>query len=158
MTERKNRSMNQITLDFLYEWKPICQEKEKIYFFPNSISSYMRKQYCFPAIYRWNIYKNESEDQQTFYIGEAQELCPQRINGYLNPGPSQKTNQRVNAELMIFLARGYQVSLDFLHIENFICDQCTYTAQGLEDKYFRRLIEELMVLKAHQAGYQLINL
>jgi len=88
-----------IKVEFTYHWIPILKEEGQEYHFPEEISSFMRKNYRKPAIYRWNVFRNIPSDKKIIYIGEAQELCPQRINGYLYPGPSQRTNNRIKKYL-----------------------------------------------------------
>ena len=90
---------NMIKVEFTYHWIPILKEEGQEYHFPEENSSFMRKNYRKPAIYRWNVFRNIPSDKKIIYIGEAQELCPQRINGYLYPGPSQRTNNRIKKYL-----------------------------------------------------------
>ena len=92
-------------------------DENEEYFFPKKISPFMKSKYKHPAIYRWNTFRKESDDEKLIYIGEAQELCPQRINGYLHPGPSQLTNRRIKEEFQSYLRSGFKVGLEVLQFD-----------------------------------------
>jgi len=87
--------MNRLKIEFAYQWEPLLISENRVYLFPKVITSFMKRRYKYPAIYRWSVFKKKPEDEKLIYIGEAQELCPQRINGYLNPDLSKQTNKRI---------------------------------------------------------------
>ena len=70
-----------------YQWKPALLREKVEYIFPMAISPYMRTQYKGPAVFKWEVCYKVSGDKKVVYIGEAQEMCPKRLYGYLNPGP-----------------------------------------------------------------------
>ena len=150
--------MHNIKVGFTYQWKPILKEECKEYFFPEGITPFMGRNYRKPAIYRWNIFRSDSEDEKLIYIGETQELCPQRINGYLNPGPSQKTNKRIKEMFQDYLNKGLKIRLERLQFNEIKIENFTLTSDDLEDKHIRRFIEELMVIIYRQKGFQILNL
>jgi hypothetical protein len=60
-----------------------------------------------PAIYRFRIRRSGSE---TRYIGQTENLA-RRFGHYRNPGPSQPTNIRLNAEFVRELGAGAEISV-----------------------------------------------
>lgn len=77
--------MHDIKVEFAYQWEPVLSGVGKEYRFPEKITSFMRMKYKRPAIYRWNIFRHEPYDEKLIYIGEARELCPQRMGLVRNP-------------------------------------------------------------------------
>lgn len=150
--------MYNIKVEFTYQWEPMLREEGKEYHFPERITAFMRGRYKHPAIYRWNIFRNEPEDEKLIYIGEAQELCPQRLNGYLNPGPSQQTNQRIKKEFQEYLDNGFKIGLEILRFDNITIGNFALTNTNLNDKHARRFIEELMIIIYKQKEFQILNL
>ena len=45
------------------------------------------------------------------YVGETEDL-PRRFYGYRNPGPSQRTNQRMNERMLDVLRSGGRVAIE----------------------------------------------
>jgi len=150
--------MYRVKIDFSYIWKPILSGEDDEYYFPNKITPSMRKTYKHPAIYRWNIFKNRPDDEKLIYVGEAQELCPQRINGYLNPGSDQETNKRIKEHLKNYLEKGFKIGLEILEFDNIKFETFVFTNSDLYDKHVRRFVEELMVIIYKQRGFQILNL
>lgn len=60
-----------------------------------------------PAIYRFRIRRSDSEKR---YIGQTENLA-RRFGHYRNPGPSQQTNIRLNAEFLKELDAGAEISV-----------------------------------------------
>lgn len=150
--------MNKVKVEFAYQWRPILIDENREYLFPKKITSFMKSRYKHPAIYRWNIFRKEPEDEKLIYIGEAQELCPQRINGYLNPGPSQQTNKRIKEEFQGYLKKGFKIGLEILQFDEIRIKDFTLTNNDLYDKHVRRFIEELLVIIYKQKGFKILNL
>lgn len=99
----------EITLHFI--WLPVMQSKLGLYRFPQPITSYMIKKYQRPAVYRWIVRKGSNIIKQ--YIGETKQLCPNRMNGYLNPENSM-TNRRLFTEFHEQIKMGNEVLIDEL--------------------------------------------
>lgn len=150
--------MNHLHIELDYKWEPVFVNERNCYFFPNPVSSYMRQNYKEPAIYRWNIYRKRLEDEKLIYIGETELLCPRRIYHYLNPGPSQRTNIRLNATLKEYISQGLKVGLDVLHFDNFKVDEFIFTKENLEDKQTRKLLEDIMLAYYRAKGFKILNL
>jgi len=133
-------------------------DENREYLFPEDITSFMKRRYKHSVIYRWDIFKKEREDEKLIYIGEAQELCPERINGYLNPGPSQKTNNRIKEKFQAYLKSEFKIGLEILKFDKINIEDFTFTKNDLCDKHFRRFIEELMIIIYKQKGFKILNL
>ena len=63
--------MNQLKFDLNYKWVSVLREEGNYYLFPQKISQFMKDNYRSPQIYRWNIFKNNLNDEKIVYIGEA---------------------------------------------------------------------------------------
>jgi hypothetical protein len=150
--------MNKSKIEFAYQWEPVLIDENREYLFPQIITSFMKRRYKHPAIYRWNIFKKEPEDEKLIYIGEAQELCPQRISGYLNPGPSQRTNKRIKEEFQGYLKSEFKIGLEILQFDKINIEDFTFINNDLRDKHFRRFLEELMIIIYKQKGFKILNL
>ena len=107
-----NTYTEKIKLDLSYTWEPVLSKEDQEYHYPMPISPYMKEHYHFPSIYRWDVYEQMPEDKKQIYIGEAQILCPQRIQGYLTPGPSQQINKRMKEKFQGFLKDGLKIRLE----------------------------------------------
>ena len=127
------------------------------YHFPQAISAYFRRNCGGPAIYRWIIFKEVVTDLRRVYIGEA-ELLPRRIYGYLNPGPSQHTNQRLKAELEKELSNGHKVALEALSFNPFHIDDISISMSDLNDKAVRHFLEDLFTMYYSKLGYTVLNI
>ncbi|MGI0062234.1 MAG: hypothetical protein ACREBA_07255 [Nitrosotalea sp.] len=132
-----------INLNIDFKWQPVLENESKQYFFPNEISHYMRQKYRIPAIYRWIVENNGRTE--SIYIGEAKDLCPQRVYGYLNPGPSQMTNIRINNLFNQLTKEGKNIRLEHLVFSDFIFNDRKMTPQDLNRKTIRILLENIML-------------
>ena len=150
--------MGKLKVEFAYQWKPVLMDRNKKYFFPERITPFMREKYKQPAIYRWDIFRKQREDEKLIYIGEAQELCPQRINGYLNPGPSQQTNNRIKKKFQYYVRKGFKIGLEILQFDKIKIEDFIFTNNHLSDKHIRRFVEELMIIIYQQKGFEILNL
>lgn len=52
-----------------------------------------------------------AQDGIVQYVGVATRSLAQRLNGYARPGPTQTTNQRVNAMLLRLLGEGTEIDI-----------------------------------------------
>lgn len=144
-----------ITLTIDFEWKPILENESSQYVFPNTITAYMRQKYRAPAIYMWII---ESDGRiESVYIGETEELCPRRIYGYLNPGPSQITNIRINNLFNDLIKKGKVIRLEHLVFSDFSFDGKKILARDLAKKNIRVLLENIMITHHENDGITMLN-
>ena len=145
--------MNQLQISLSYEWQSVFLREKVEYVFPMAISPFMRTKYRIPAIFRWSIYKRVPEDRKTVYIGEAQELCPKRLYGYLNPSTTQQANKKINAEFREYLKEKLTIKLDICDIQEIKFGETVMDRESLSDKYTRRLIVGAMIVEHKQRGF-----
>ncbi len=150
--------MNELGIDLSYQQEVVLSDAKKEYLFPKQITQFMKDRYKHPAVYRWDIYRNRPEDQKLIYIGEAQQLCPQRINGYLNPGPSQQTNKRIKDKFQSYLDQGLKIGLEIFHFDRIIVGDFSFTRSDIGDKHLRRFLEELLIIYYRRKGFTILNL
>jgi hypothetical protein len=133
-----------VNLTIEYEWKPLTNQKGKVYTFPTKLSEFERgfsSRHSTPAIYRWVV--KEEDNILAVYIGETENLS-RRIGGYLNPGPSQQTNIWLNQLFRDCINCGLNVELEVLNFHA-ILNGHSISQLELEDKHTRLMIESLMV-------------
>ncbi|WP_297487306.1 hypothetical protein [Thermococcus sp.] len=146
-----------ITIEVEYEWKPVINDEGKRYSFPMRFKEFkrgFRSYYNFPAIYRWVIRKNE--EIIAVYIGEAENIG-RRVYGYINPGPSQQTNKRLNSLFHECISTGLKVELELLKIHKLRIHGYDISPVDLSGKHLRLLLENLMIEIHRQNGYVLLN-
>lgn len=141
---------------FQYDWIPVEIRPSQRYFFPGEINSYFRENWGGPAIYRWVVFEHEPGDLRHLYVGEAESL-PRRIYGYLNPGPTQRTNQRLKAAFEQQISRGRKVVLDVLNFDPFEIEGVAIAIGDLENKWVRRFLEGLFTMYYSRSGYSVLN-
>jgi hypothetical protein len=149
--------MDQLDFALAYEWQAALMRDKVEYLFPLAITPYMRAKYKEPAIFRWNIYQKTAGDKKLFLLGETQELCPRRLYGYTNPGPTQQTNKRVKTLLEGQIRDGFNVSLDICVIHEIKFGDSILGQQALGDRYMRQLIQAAMMVEHRKKGYTLLE-
>lgn len=147
-----------IKLDLSYKWEPVLVKEDEEYHYPMPISPYMKEHYRCSSIYRWDVYEQMPEDKKQIYIGEAQILCPQRIQGYLTPGPSQQTNKRMKEKFHGFLKDGLKIRLEILRLQRSFIGKIPLVPSELSNKFVRHCIEALLITNYANKGYILLNL
>jgi hypothetical protein len=150
--------MNTLQIGLSYEWQSVFSREKVEYLFPMAITPFMRTKYRVPAIFRWDIYLKTPEDKKLVYIGDAQELCPKRLYGYLNPGPTQKTNQRVNTEFRGYLKEKLSIKLDICNIPDISFGGSSIENKALDDKFVRQLIVDAMIIEHKKRGFTVMEL
>ena len=140
-----------------YRWAAAESSPGVPYHFPQRISPHFRANCDGPAIYRWVVFKQVADDLRRIYIGEA-ELLSRRVNGYLKPGPSQLTNQRLKAEFEEELNTGHKVALEVLSFDSFKIDAILLSMTDLNNKTVRRFLEGLFAVYYSRLGYTVLNL
>lgn len=148
---------NHLQLEISFDWVPILRNEDEIYLFPNSLTSFMTRLYKSPAIYRWNVYKVTPTDERIIYIGEGQQLIPSRIKGYLNPGPSQMTNKRLNSRFHEYIQSGHKVLLETIRFDKISLEDLSFRQGDLANKHFRRFLEHMLIVYYQQQGYTMLN-
>jgi hypothetical protein len=145
-----------VNIALKYKWIPIENQPGVRYQFPENISSHFRANWDGPAVYRWLVLHQEPGHLRQLYIGET-ELLPRRIYGYLNPGPSQRTNQRLKAKFEEELRNGYKVTLEVLSFDSFSFESISISMDDLTDKVVRRFLESLFTMYYSKSGYTVLN-
>ncbi len=139
-----------------FDWEVVLASENKEYKFPNSITGFMRKNYQKPIIYRWTI--DRGKGGKSFYIGETVKLCPDRLNGYLSPGPTQQTNKRLNQYFQESVGNGASLKLEILKMSGAFVNDLDLQDSDLVRQDNRRLIERLLVTLYRNQGLDLLNL
>jgi len=145
-----------VNIALKYKWIPVENQPGVHYQFPEEISSHFRANWNGPAVYRWIVFQQEPGDLRQLYVGET-ELLPRRIYGYLNPGPSQRTNQRLKAEFEKELSNGHKVILEVLSFESLSIEGISISMGDLTDKMVRRVLESLFTMYYSKSGYIVLN-
>ncbi|MBD8838882.1 hypothetical protein IFU39_13760 [Paenibacillus sp. CFBP 13594] len=147
---------NMYSLSLNFEWKSVdAVVNIETYRFPRPFDKTMNKFYHVPAIYRWKIYKPNTQCT-VVYIGETDNL-KRRISGYLKPGPSQHTNIRMKALFEQYINDGFIVELDTIQIKTFIFNGIEFEQGSLDSKNIRVLLENLIILDHKKNNYELLN-
>jgi hypothetical protein len=150
--------MDQLKIGISYQWQPVYLREKVEYLFPMTITPFMRTKYKVPAVFRWIVYERTVEDKKLVYIGEAQELCPKRLYGYLNPGLTQSANKKVNTEFRGYLREKLKIKLDICEIKEIAFGGAVSGTEALEDKYLRRMLVEAMIVEHKKRGFTVMDL
>lgn len=145
-----------IEFKLAFEWEVVLASEKDEYKFPNPITGFMKQKYRKPVIYRWTIARGEGE--KSFYIGEAVRFCPDRLNGYLSPGPTQQTNIRLNKFFQEGVGNGANLKLEILKMSGAFVNDLDLQDKDLARLEIRRLIEKLLVTLYRNQGLDLLNL
>lgn len=145
-----------VRIEMLYEWHQVWRHANEPYLFPRSLTPFMNHRYGQPAVYRWLISKAGSLAKPILYIGIARKLCPNRVEGYLDPG-SSKTNARLNAIFSDYVRQGFEIHLEILGSREVQIDGQSRTHFGVQSETRRRTLEELLIGYYKQQGFELLN-
>ncbi len=107
-----------------------------------------------PAIYRWLFLKDGVPRKA--YIGKTENLR-RRIRGYLNPGPSQGTNKRINREFKRALEMGLTVNLEVLRVEPVRINRVWINTDHLFDPFVRKMLESFILADFDVTNCELLN-
>ncbi len=151
----KEMSKESLEISIQYEWIPILSSESQEYRFPDQITDFMKHKYNIPAIYRWILYRDDRANPCKMYIGSAMRLCPQRIWGYLNPGPTQETNKRLNSIFNDHKNQGVKIGLDYLEFEELRIGSLGF--KDLGEKDVRLFLERAMISLHNRKSYRLLN-
>jgi phosphoenolpyruvate synthase/pyruvate phosphate dikinase len=155
---RQDFKKGSIEVKVMFEWEAVCQSETEEYVFPKPITEFMKQLYKKPVIYRWIVERTDTNDEMLMYIGEAARLCPDRLSGYLVPGPTQQTNIRLNQQFHECIAHGGKIRLETLKMTGAFVNDLDLTEKDLSRQDIRRLIERLLVTLYRSQGINLLNL
>ncbi len=150
--------MDQLQIKLTYEWESVLLRENVEYLFPMAISPFMRAKYKGPAVFKWDVYQKTPEDKKLVYIGEAPELCPKRLYGYLNPGPTQVANKKVNADFRGYLKEKLKIKLDICRIQELTFGESVFDMNMFGDKHLRHLVAESMIIDHVKRGFTVMDL
>ena len=89
------------------------------------------------------------------YSGET-DLLPRRMNGYRNPGPTQKTNLRLNEVMIAHLGAGGSISMEIVTEGSLLLDGA-HAPLDLDDKAHRVLAEQAAIIEMRARGIGILN-
>ena len=148
--------MEHLKISISYSWQRVMLREKVEYAFPLAITPFMRLNYTGPAVYRFDIYQKTPGDKKLVYIGEAEELCPRRLYGYLHPGPAQKINLKLKTEFETYLKDGLSIKLDICVIQELTIGPRVEKAV-LSDLYTRRMIEAAIIVDHRINGFTVLD-
>jgi hypothetical protein len=106
-----------------------------------------------PAIYRFRIRQGDAERR---YIGQTENLA-RRLGHYKNPGPTQHTNIRMNAEFVQALAAGLEISVAAVIGGAWIEGGAGKVAADMSSTATRCLLENAAILADRATGIESLN-
>lgn len=124
-----------------FNWLAVQSSQGISYSFPAPVSKYLRQQYNKPAVYHWLIERN---GKISIYLGETENL-DRRLNHYLKPGPSQKTNRRIRKFLDEELSQDASIKFDVLSFDPFEINGREYSPEKLWEEEVRCFLENLLI-------------
>jgi hypothetical protein len=155
---RQDFQQGSIEVKVMFEWEAVRQSEAEEYVFPKPMTEFMKRLYKRPVIYRWIVERTNVGDEMLMYIGEAARLCPDRLSGYITPGPTQQTNLRLNQQFHECIANGGRVRLEIIKMTGAFVNDLDLTEKDLGRQDIRRLIERLLVTLYRNQGVNLLNL
>ena len=144
-------------ISFHFHWAMVYSELGKPYHFPNPLSSFMKHEYKKPSVYRWNISREGHNTPEAYYIGEAQILCPNRLNNYIRPGPSQQTSIRIHSLLESYYKENYIVRIERLEFHEICLNDLTLRQADLSSRSVRCFLEEFFLTFYTAQGVKVLN-
>jgi hypothetical protein len=106
------------------------------------------------GVYRFLIHR--SDGSGAAYVGEAENL-QRRFAQYRNPGPSQLTNQRINALFAEVLSLGGSIDVETVTDKAWIRTSGSEQVADLSRKDVRRLFENFILATQKVAGIEDLN-
>ena len=156
LPQRNSIRESEMEQRLIHKWIPVENDTGIPYYFPEQRSLLFYDQWSVPAIYRWGVFNKQSNTFKQIYIGEAINLY-ERIKGYINPGPSQGTNQRLNSLFHEEIAQGNRVVLEALTFEPFQIDGVIIAEENLCEIAVRRYLENRFIIYFAKNGYTILN-
>jgi hypothetical protein len=139
-------------LDINFQWINVQISLGYNYQYPNSLSAYMKENYCRPAVYRWIVWK-PTVGFNAIYVGETEDLA-RRITHCLVPGKRQLTNLRLKAYFDNALTTNELIELQTLQFEQFQINKVTFSMSLLGHAHVRRMLENLVLVVSHSGTPQ----
>lgn len=140
--------MSSVELTVRFEWRPFGKvglDQDRLVFPKPSLR---------PGLYSFLI---DRDGDRSVYIGETDQL-ERRFQHYRTPGPSQRTNIRLNALMREALKHGADITVDIVSEGVLITSDGQEREADLAEKYVRVLLEHAAIYSARLAGAQVLNL
>lgn len=132
-------------LEIVHRWANVQTSQGYNYLYPTEVSPYVKGQYCGPAVYRWMVWTPGCYGVHAYYVGETDNLA-RRIQHYLRPGSSQKTNLRLKACFDEAVSQKQKVELQTLVFEPFQVNKVQFSIELLGHTHVRRTLENLVLV------------
>ena len=146
---------NSFDINFTFDWSSVLKKDGTEYFFPEK-SNLINSKYNCPCIYIWSVFRSEFDDSKIVYIGETENLI-KRVTGYINPGPSQQTNIRMNNLFDNYLNEGYKIALRTLIFEEIKLNDISIVYTDLSNNNIRKALEQLFLVIYRKENYTILN-
>ncbi|MEA3351342.1 MAG: hypothetical protein U9Q82_12020 [Chloroflexota bacterium] len=153
---KTDENSDNISTSIQFQWITVFREHNQEYFFPDSITSYMNKNYKYPSIYRWNVFGEDRKQPECMYVGTTKQLCPNRIRSLLHSN-SSSTNLRLHQEFRRFINKGYRVGLEYLLVEQVLMNGMWVQLNNLHSQTARIFLENLVISYYRRKGQILLN-
>lgn len=140
--------MAQVKITVFFEWKPVGKiqlDDDGKLIFPRTSAT--------PGLYRFDL---AGPNGTATYIGETDQLA-RRLQHYRTPGPSQRTNLRLNALMRSALSESRMVSLATITDEICISLDGNERLVDLSRKPERVLLEHAALYEAFASGITILN-
>lgn len=106
-----------------------------------------------PGLYRFDL---ESSEGPATYIGETDQIA-RRLQHYRTPGPSQKTNIRLNELMRSMLSEDHRITAAVVTGDITISLGSEDCRVDLNRKLDRVLLEHAAIFQAYMAGVTIVN-
>ena len=136
---------------------PLRLNQGNPYRFPSPVSYYMLTTYPMGCVYRWSIYQPNVDEPYALYIGSTKQLCPERLEGYLNPHNSA-TNRRIHGQLNCFINNGCRVTIEILDNGQIALNDLALDFLDFSTQRDRLFIENMLLSYYRLQGWRLLNL
>ena len=78
--------------------------------------------------------------------------------GYLNPGPTQLANKKVNEEFRKYLREKLKIGLEICQVKEIHFGGLTFDTGAFADKHVRRLVAEALIVEHIKRGITVVDL
>ncbi len=131
-------------LEINHRWADVQSLQGYNYLYPTAVSSYMKEQFCRPAVYRWMVW-TPGYGVHAYYVGETANLA-HRVQHCIRPGNQQMTNLRLKAYFDEAIRQKQQVELQTFVFEPFQVNKVIFSMELLGHTHIRRMLENLVLV------------
>jgi hypothetical protein len=138
-----------------YQWAPVEIHSGALFEFSDQAIRFVSRILASPAVYRWAVFENQV--LRKVCIAETDNLR-RRVREYLNPGPTQYTNKRLNAEFKRYVQDGLSVQLESLRIDPVHLNRVLLCNENLHDQFVRKMMENFALADHDVTQSEILNL